>query len=90
MTQVDSKQSPAVQLADVMIGAAIQTAMSLTGQRANGLDPAAMLALYKDEQLIHLLPSVNFEEERRFREGTQAAEVIDYFARNFQGNGKSV
>lgn len=90
VTQVDSKQSPAVQLADVMIGAAIQAAMSLTGRKTNGLDPTLLLSLYKDGQLIHLLPSLNFEEQRRFREGTQATEVIDYFARNFHGNGKSV
>jgi hypothetical protein len=86
--QVDSKQSPAVQLADVMIGAAIQAVMSMTGRRANGLDPTLLMPLYKDEQLIHLLPSLNFEEQRRFREGTQAAKVIDYFARNFHGNYK--
>ena len=90
VTQVDSKQSPAVQLADVMIGATIQAVMSLTGRKTNGLDPTLLLSLYKDEQLIHMLPSLNFEEQRRFREGTQAAEVIDYFARNFHTNGKSV
>ncbi len=63
---------------------------SLTGRKTNGLEPTLLLSLYKDEQLIHLLPSLSFEEQRRFREGTQAAEVIDYFARNFHGNGKSV
>lgn len=34
VTQVDSKTSPAVQLADVMIGAAIEAANALTGQFA--------------------------------------------------------
>lgn len=90
VTQVDSKQSPAVQLADVMIGATIGVAMSLTGRRTIGFNPTKLLLLNRDEQLIHLLASVNFEEQRRFREGTQASEVIDYFARNFYGNGKSV
>ena len=83
VTQVDSKTNPAVQLADVMIGAAIEAANNLTGLRTGGLDPAALLSLYADDQIIHMLPSLDFEEQRRFRQGTQASEVIDYFAANF-------
>lgn len=78
--QVDSKTSPAVQLADVMIGAAIEMANSLGGRRSGGLEPEAVLTLYADDQLIHMLPSLNFDEQRRFRRGTQAAQVIDYFS----------
>src|SRR5690242_3656612 len=37
--QVDSKVSPAVQLADVMIGAALEAANVMTGLRDGGLDP---------------------------------------------------
>lgn len=83
VTQVNSKTSPAVQLADVMIGAAIEAANSLAGLRSGRLDPEAVISLYADNQFIHMVPSVDFEEQRRFREGTQAAEVIDYFAANF-------
>jgi hypothetical protein len=83
VTQVDSKASPAVQLADVMIGAAIEAVNNLTRLRSGGLDPDAVLSLYAENQIIHLLPSIDFEEQRRFRQGTQAAEVIDYFAANF-------
>jgi hypothetical protein len=83
VTQVDSKTSPAVQLADVMIGAAIEATNTLTGRRTGGLDPEAVMSLYADHQIIHLLPSINFEEQKRFRQGTQAAEMIDYFAKNF-------
>jgi len=85
VTQVDSKTSPAVQLADVMIGAAIEAGSNLAGLRTGGLDPEAVLSLYADNQLIHLLPSVDFQEQRRFRQGTQAAELIDYFSANFFG-----
>ncbi|MCE9732359.1 DUF3800 domain-containing protein [Pectobacterium sp. IFB5596] len=85
VTQVDSKSSPAVQLADVMIGAAIEAANTLTGQRCNGgLDAQAVLALYEEHQLIHMLPSTDFDEQKRFRQGTQASEIIDYFASHFQ------
>ncbi|KKX33474.1 DUF3800 domain-containing protein [Rhizobium sp. LC145] len=86
VTQVDSKRSSAVQLADVMIGAAIEAANSMTGLRSGGPDPEAVMSLYADNQFIHLIPSVDFEEQRRFRQGTQAAELIDYFSTNFFGS----
>ncbi|WP_258581276.1 DUF3800 domain-containing protein [Mesorhizobium sp. AR02] len=85
VTQVDSKASPAVQLADVMIGAATEAANNMTGLRSGGLDPEAVISLYAENQFIHLTPFIDFEEQRWFGEGTQAAEVIDYFAANFFG-----
>ncbi|MGY4315277.1 hypothetical protein [Bradyrhizobium sp. JR3.5] len=42
VTQVDSRTSPAVQLADVMIGAAIEAANNIAGLRSSGLDPEAV------------------------------------------------
>ena len=89
VTQVDSRASPAVQLADVMIGAAIEAGNNIAGLRTGGLDPEAVLSLYADNQLIHLIPSIDFEDQKRFRHGTQAAEVIDYFAENFYAPRKS-
>lgn len=86
--QVDSKTSPAVQLADVMIGAAIEAANNLTGMRTGGLDPDQLLPLYADDQFIHMLPSIDFEQQRRFRQGTQASEMIDYLAANLFGTKK--
>lgn len=83
VTQVDSRSSPAVQLADVMIGAAIEAASTLKGLRAGALDAWEIMALYADHQLINMLPSIDFEEQKRFRQGTQASQVIDYFAENF-------
>ncbi|MBA5395673.1 DUF3800 domain-containing protein [Pseudomonas aeruginosa] len=83
VTQIDSKHSPAVQVADVMIGAAIEAANTLTGQRAGVLDAEKVMALYADHKLIHMLPSIDFEEQKRFRQGSQAGQVIDYFAENF-------
>jgi hypothetical protein len=85
--QVDSKASPAVQLADVMIGSAIEAANNLTGLRAGGLDPQALMSLYADHQFIHLLPSLDFDEQKRLRQGSQASEMIDFFAANFAPKG---
>jgi hypothetical protein len=89
VAHVDSKTSPAVQLADVMIGAAIDAATTLTGRRSGGLDANAVLGLYADHQFIHMMPSIDFAEQRRFRQGSQAAELIDYFAAHFHGRPKS-
>lgn len=82
-TQVDSKASPSVQLADVMIGAAIEAANTISGLRSGGPDPKKLMSLYADNQFIHLIPSLDFDEQRRFRQVTQSAELIDYFAANF-------
>ncbi len=76
-----------MQLADVLIGAAIQAANTMAGQRSGGLDPEALISLYANDQLIHLVSSIDFEEERRFRHGTQASESIEYFASNFRFRG---
>ena len=89
VTQVDSKTSPAVQLADVLIGATIEAGNNLAGLRSGGPDPDAVLSQYSDDQFIHMIPDVDFEEQRRFRRGTQAADVIDYFAANFFALRKS-
>jgi hypothetical protein len=83
VTQVDSKSSPAVQIADVLIGATIEAAKILGGHREAELDAEAVLATYAQDQFIHLLPSVDFDAQKRFRAGTQANEVIDYFGRQF-------
>lgn len=85
VTQVDSKSSPAVQLADVMIGAAIEAVNTLTGLRSGGLDPEALQTLYRENQFIHMSPSIDFEEQRRFRSGSQNGEAIDYLASNIFG-----
>ncbi len=73
-----------MQIADVMIGAAIEAANGLTGLRPPLLEPPqAVMALYADDQFIHLVPSINFDEQKQFRQGTQATQMIDYFAKHF-------
>ena len=86
VSQVDSKDSPAVQLADVMIGAALEAAHVMTGHRTDGIDAEALMSLYSDEQFIHLIPSVDFAEQREFRQGSKAAEAIDYLAARFSAD----
>jgi hypothetical protein len=83
VTQIDSVSSPAVQIADVMIGATIEAVKMVTGRRAAGINGKAVLEAYGPDQFIHLVPSIDFEAQRKFRAGTQADQVIDYFARYF-------
>lgn len=83
VTQVDSKASPAIQIADVMVGSAIDAVTGLAGVRAARQDPKSVLSQYAEDQFIYLVPSLDFEEQKRFRRGIQASQMIDYFARNF-------
>lgn len=83
VTQVDSKDSPSLQVADVLIGAAIEAANALAGLRRAEIDPQKVMSMYRDDQFIHLIPSLDFEEQKKFREGSQAAEAIDYFSKHF-------
>ena len=76
-----------MQLAEVMIGAAIEAANTLAGQRMAGLNVDTLRNLYTDHQFIHLTSSNDFAEQHRFRQGTQAAELIDYFATQFHIGG---
>ncbi|TVU89395.1 DUF3800 domain-containing protein [Vreelandella titanicae] len=83
VTQVDSKSSPAVQLADIMIGAAIEALNSLRGQNDVKHNAQQIIGLYADHQLIHMMPAIDFAEQKHFRQGAQSAQMIDYFAKNF-------
>ena len=80
---INSKMNPAIQLADLLIGVAIDAANHLAGFRSGGLDPEQVFSLYQDQQLLCLAPDLDFKAQRRFREGSQSSELIDYFAKNF-------
>lgn len=86
VNQVDSKASPAVQIADILIGAATEAANALCGVREASevrLDPQAVYSLYTEEQLIHLVPTRDFDAEMKLRKDSRSAELIDYLARCF-------
>ena len=82
VSQIDSRDSPGVQLADVLVGGIIDSSKAITGKKVNDYN-RRIVNLYKDNQLIHLLPNIDFTEQKKFRKGTQGSEVIDYFSRHF-------
>lgn len=82
VSQVDSKESPSVQLADVLIGGVMDSSKAITGVKVNDYN-SEIVELYKDNQLIHLLPSLDFIQQKEFRRGTQGSKVIDYFSEHF-------
>lgn len=66
-----------------MIGAVIEAVYNLTGLRKGGLDTEKLFSFFSDEQIIHLLPSLDFAERRKFMEGSQSDIMIDYFSKIF-------
>lgn len=81
VVQVDSRDSPAVQLCDVLVGGAVSAAELLMKEKS--LSFYSPLKLYRDDQLIHFLPDLDFENQREFRRGSQGAEFIDFIQNEF-------
>ncbi|WP_444916321.1 DUF3800 domain-containing protein [Microbulbifer sp. JMSA003] len=82
ITQVDSKKSSGVQLADILVGGIIDGSKAITGRKTNEYNNI-IYKLYKDNQLIHLLPNSNISENNNFRRGSQSNEMINYFEEHF-------
>jgi hypothetical protein len=59
------------------------TAIAISDDDAARLIKEHFPKLQAADQFIHLVPSVDFEAQKRFRSGTQADEVIDYFGSCF-------
>jgi hypothetical protein len=82
VSQEDSKSSFGVQLADILIGGMIESTKALVGEIPKTDYNQSVVNLYRDDQLIHMLPNLDFEEIARFRAGTQAGALIDFFAQS--------
>ncbi len=83
VSQIDSKSSAGVQLSDILVGGMIENANTLIGIKEKNEYNQSIPKLYSDNQLIHLVPDLDFDEQKKFRSGTQAKELIDYFDKNF-------
>lgn len=82
VSQVDSISSPSVQIADVMVGAALDAVRGTVTSGASLLDPDDVIAVFSEDQIVHLVPSPDFVAQRAFSEGSRTSELIDYIARH--------
>lgn len=82
VSHVDSRQSLGVQLADLLIGGMIEFSMATAGLVEKNDYNQSVIGLYGDTNIIHLLPSLNFVDNKNFRSGTEADSFIDFMARN--------
>jgi len=82
MEQVESKDYVGVQLADILAGGIIDSSKAITGVKINEYNKK-IVDLYEDNQLIHLLPSLDFKEQKQFRKNTEAGDLINYFSEHF-------
>ena len=69
-------------MADILIGGVIEHAMALAGLVGKTDYNQAVIGLYGDANIIHMLPILDFEETKKFRSGTQAHELIDFISKN--------
>ena len=83
VSQMYSRDSSGVQLADLLIGGMIEYSMTLIGKTDKTEYNQAVIGLYGDANLIHMLPNLDFEEDKKFRRGTNAGVLIDFFAKHF-------
>ncbi|ORM90351.1 hypothetical protein HA50_26415 [Pantoea cypripedii] len=79
VSQVDSLDSPGVQLCDVLAGGCLRALRDLIRDGRPGF--YSPVKLYEDRHLIHFLPSENLEQERAFRQGGQNAAYVDFVGR---------
>ena len=83
VSQTDSRDSCGIQLADLLIGGIIEHTMSMAGLVEKNDYNQEIVGLYEDNNLLSLLPSLDFQADKDFRKGTQAGEMIDFIARKF-------
>lgn len=82
VSQVDSKSSYGVQLADILVGGIVEHANTLKQPSKKNDYNQEVITLYNDNDIIHMIPSINFDEHKEFRKGNQAKEFIQFLSKN--------
>ncbi|YCM44290.1 DUF3800 domain-containing protein [Verrucomicrobiaceae bacterium 227] len=88
VSQVDSKSSSAVQLADILVGGIIEATKVLTVQpeKANAYTER-LWSIYDtapEQALIFQLPSLDFDQISKHRQGNQSKEFIEFAAKRLK------
>jgi hypothetical protein len=81
--QKDSKSSFAIQLADLLVGAVVEHCMSMIGIVKKNDYNQKIMEHYSDLNLLHMLPSTDFEHNKKFRQNNQNYEFVDFIAKKF-------
>lgn len=79
--QQDSKDRYGIQLADILIGGLIEYSMSQFGVVGKNSYNQAIIKLYNDANIIHLLPTLDFKQSAELRKGSQVGEYIEFISR---------
>ncbi|WP_456311404.1 DUF3800 domain-containing protein [Serratia proteamaculans] len=79
VSQVDSLESPGVQLCDVLAGGCLRALRDLIRDGKPGF--YSPFRLYEDRHLICFRPNRDLVQEKAFRQGGQNAEYVDFVSR---------
>lgn len=82
VSQIDSKSSYGVQLADILVGGIVEHANTLKQPDKKNDYNQEVITLYGDNDIIHMIPSIDFDEHKEFRKGNQSKEFIEFMAKN--------
>ena len=82
VSQIDSKSSFGVQLADILVGGIVEHANTLKYPEKKNEYNQEIITLYGDNGLIHMLPNIDFDEQNEFRKENKSAEFIEFLSRN--------
>ena len=82
VSQIDSKSSFGVQIADILVGAIVEHANTLKNPEKKNDYNQELITLYGDNDIIYMLPSIDFDEHKEFRKGNKAEEFIQFISKN--------
>lgn len=81
-SQINSCDSYGIQLADILVGGAIEFANATAGFTKENQYNQQVRKLYTDN-FLYLIPNLDFEELARFHSANQAGELIEFVSRSF-------
>ncbi|RJP56936.1 MAG: DUF3800 domain-containing protein [Candidatus Auribacter fodinae] len=80
VVQRDSTSCYGLQLADILVGGAVEFTMAERGLIPKTDYNQEIISLYNDSNCLCLVPSLDFEEQREYQRENQSSEFIDFIA----------
>lgn len=82
VNQSNSKNSFGIQLADILAGAIVENANAMLNPSLKNEYNQEVITLYNDQNLIHMLPSLDFEQNSEFRKNNNSESFIEFMSQN--------